>query len=100
MNIGFVCGFLLWCLVINYGVLLAWFAAFRLGHGWMFRLHGRMFRLSEDRFDSIHYLGMTIYKIGIVLFNLVPYVALRIVGWHSAELPLAQWPAHGDWAGQ
>jgi hypothetical protein len=29
--------------------------------------------------DAIHYAGMAIYKIGIILFNLVPYVALLIV---------------------
>jgi hypothetical protein len=32
-----------------------------------------------EQFDSIHYAGMAIYKIGIILLNLVPYVALLIV---------------------
>jgi hypothetical protein len=82
MNMEFVREFLLWCLLINYGVLLCWFAAFWLGHSWMFKLHSRWFHLSEERFDSIHYLGMAVYKIGILLFSLVPYVALRIVGGH------------------
>jgi hypothetical protein len=50
----------------------------------MRRLHGRWFRLSDERFDAIHYAGMTIYKIGILLFNLMPYVALRIVERHGA----------------
>jgi hypothetical protein len=27
----------------------------------------------------LHYAGMALYKIGILLFNLVPYIALRIV---------------------
>jgi hypothetical protein len=75
---------LLWCTVLDYGVLLAWFIAFSLAHDWMRRLHGRWFRLSDERFDAIHYAGMTIYKIGILLFNLIPYVALRIVERHGA----------------
>jgi hypothetical protein len=25
-----------------------------------------------------HYLGMSVYKIGIILLNLVPYIALHI----------------------
>jgi hypothetical protein len=70
---------LLWCLAINYIVLLFWFAAFIFAHGWMFRLHSRWFHISEDRFDSIHYTGMAIYKVSILLFNLVPYIALRIM---------------------
>jgi hypothetical protein len=79
MNLPFVSEFLLWCLVINYIILLWWFAAFVFAHGWMFRLHSRWFRLSEERFDSMHYTGMAIYKIGILLFNLVPYIVLRIM---------------------
>jgi hypothetical protein len=70
---------LLWCAIINYGVLLVWFLFFIGAHDWMYLLHGRWFRLSVEQFDSLHYAGMAVYKIGILLFNLVPYVALRIV---------------------
>jgi hypothetical protein len=76
--------FLLWCLVINYAILLLWFLAFRFGHDWMFRLHSRWFRLSRERFDSIHYGCMAVYKLGILLLNLAPYVALRLIGLHAS----------------
>jgi hypothetical protein len=39
-----------------------------------------MVSLSDEQFDSLHYIGMSIYKIGILLFNLVPFVVLWIVG--------------------
>ena len=84
MSVGSVRSFLLWCLVLNYGILLWWFLAFRFGHSWLFKLHSRWFHLSEERFDSIHYLGMAIYKIGILLFNLVPLIALCILGRHAS----------------
>ena len=71
--------FLLWCTVINYGVLLVWFLVFAFAHDWMHRLHGRWFHLSREQFDALHYAGMSIYKIGIILFNLVPWVALSIL---------------------
>ena len=79
MNIEITRDVLLWCTVINYGVLLLWFLIFIFAHDWMHRLHGRWFRLTVEQFDAIHYTGMTIYKIGIILFNLVPYLALLIV---------------------
>ena len=79
MNIEFTRSFLLWCTVINYGVLLVWFLVFATAHDWMRRFHGRWFRLSDEQFDFLHYLGMSIYKIGILLFNLVPLVVLWIV---------------------
>ena len=71
---------LLWCTVINYAVLLLWFLFFSLAHDSIYRLHARRFRLPVEQFDAIHYGGMAIYKIGVLLFNLVPYVALLIVG--------------------
>jgi len=37
------------------------------------------FRLSDEQFDAIHYGGMSIYKIGILLFNLVPFIVLCVV---------------------
>jgi len=80
MKIEVVRSFLLWCTVINYGILLVWFVVFTLAHDWIRRLHGRWFRLSDDQFDALHYLGMSMYKLGILLFNLVPYVALCIIG--------------------
>lgn len=72
--------FLLWCTVINYGILLVWFLVFVFAHDWILRIHGRWFRLSSDQFDAIHYLGMSIFKIGIMLLNLVPLIVLHIIG--------------------
>ena len=70
---------LLWCAVINYGILLVWFLFFVLAHDWMYLLHSRWFRLSVEQFDMLHYAGMSIFKIGILLLNLVPYIALHIM---------------------
>ncbi len=80
MSIEVIRTFLLWCTVINYGVLLVWFLLFAFARDGIQRIHGRWFRLSSDQFDALHYAGMTIFKIGIILFNLVPLVVLFIVG--------------------
>ena len=75
--------FLLWCTVLNYLVLLGWFAVFVLAHGWMLRLHGRWFHVSEEHFDAVHYGGMALYKVGILLLNLVPWAALTLLARHA-----------------
>jgi hypothetical protein len=79
MNIEIARTFLLWCTVINYGILLVWFLVFVFAQDWMLRIHGRWFRLPRDQFDALHYAGMSIFKIGIILFNLVPFVVLSIL---------------------
>jgi hypothetical protein len=75
--------FLLWCIVVNYGILLLWFLVFWFGHDWIFKLHSRWFQMSKERFDSSHYACMAVYKVGILLFNLSPYVALRLISLHA-----------------
>ena len=54
MTIDTVRDALLWCFVINMGLLLWWFAMFMLAHDWIYRFHGKWFRLSEEQFDTIH----------------------------------------------
>jgi len=75
--------FLFCCTILNYLVLLLWFVVFSLAHDWIFKLHGRWFRLTTAQFDALHYAGMAVYKVGILLLNLVPYVALNIVARHA-----------------
>ena len=70
--------FLGWCVGINYAILLAWFGAFMLGHDWLYNLHGRWFKITASSFDAVHYAGMAIYKVGILLFFLVPLIALCV----------------------
>ena len=79
MSLEVTRNFLLWCTVINWGILLVWFLIFAFAHDWIQGIYGRWFRLSRDQFDAIHYAVMGIFKIGIILFNLVPYVVLCIV---------------------
>jgi hypothetical protein len=78
MTIDAVRRVLLWCTVINYGILVVWFLVFLLAHDWMYQFHGRWFHLSVDQFDMLHYAGMSVYKLGIMLLNLVPYIAFHI----------------------
>jgi hypothetical protein len=80
MTIDLVRDLLLWCFVINMGILLWWFLFFALAHDWVYQIHGKWFKLSVDIFDTIHYAGMAFFKICIFLFNIVPYFALSIVG--------------------
>jgi hypothetical protein len=67
---------LLWCVGLNYLVLLIWAGGFVFAHGWMYRLHTRWFKISVEVFDGIHYGGLAIYKVGILLLNVVPLLAL------------------------
>ena len=80
MSVDIVRNFLLWCTVINYVLLVIWFLLYVLPHEWLYRIWGRWFRLTAEQFDAVNFAGIALYKLGILLFNLVPYLALRISG--------------------
>ncbi len=80
MTIDLVRDALLWCFIINIGILLWWFLFFSLAHDWVYQFHSKWFKLPVEKFDAIHYAGMAFFKICIFVFNIVPYFALRIVG--------------------
>ncbi len=79
MMINDIKNVLLWCTVLNYGVLFIWFIAFFAAHDWMYGLHSRWFKISVETFDAIHYAGLAVYKIGILLLNLVPFIVLYFI---------------------
>ena len=79
MNIETMRELFLWMVAISYAILLLWFCVFVFGYDWMRRLHGRWFRLSDEAFNAVHYAGMAVFKIGIILFALVPFISLCLV---------------------
>ena len=80
MSIDVLRNFFLWCAAINYSVLMVWIVLLMSPHDWLYRLWGKWFHLTAQQFDVINFGGIALYKLGILLFNLAPYVALRIVG--------------------
>jgi hypothetical protein len=76
MNPDAIKELLLYSLAFNYATLMIWFGLFSLAHDWMYRLHSRWFKLSTETFDALHYAGMSLYKIGIIMLNIAPLIAL------------------------
>jgi hypothetical protein len=71
--------FLLWCALLNYGVLLVVFIAWKAFGDPLYRLHARWFRLDRAQADFAVYLMLGLYKLAIWLLFLVPWIALRIM---------------------
>jgi hypothetical protein len=66
--------------LVNYSLVTVWFLTFVYAHDALYQLHTKWFRLSPQDFDKIHYSAMAAYKIGVLLLNLVPLIALAIAG--------------------
>ncbi len=79
MTIAVLRDLLFWSAIIHMGLLLWWVAFFIFARSFIYSMHTRWFKLSDERFDAIHYTGMAFYKVCIFVFSIVPYFALLIV---------------------
>ena len=80
MDIDTVRAFFMWCTVMNAALLVLSFLICALAGDWVYRMHSRWFSISREAFNVAIYSFIGVYKIFIVMFNLVPYVALLILG--------------------
>jgi hypothetical protein len=78
MTVEAVRNFLFWCTVIDYGILLIWCVVFKVLHDTHYKLTRWWFPVQVETYDEINLKGVAFFKLAILLFNLVPYVALRL----------------------
>ncbi len=71
--------FLGWCTVINIVILAVAAISLVAMRGTMARLHSAMFGVSEPDLLRIYFKYIAYYKIAIFMFNLVPYIALKVM---------------------
>jgi hypothetical protein len=79
MNIEQLRNFLLYCTIINFALLWLWALLWLLPHAWIYPAVNRMFHLSAEQFDAINGGLIILYKCLVLIFNLTPYLALRMM---------------------
>ncbi len=70
----------LWSTIVNASLLVITFLIGAFAGGWVYRMHSTWFPISRDAFNVTIYALMGLFKVFVLVFNLVPYLALRIVG--------------------
>jgi hypothetical protein len=70
--------FLGWCTVINFGMLLFASLLLMTMRSSISKIHGSMFGLDDRDLSRAYFQYLAQYKIAIFVFNLMPYLALRI----------------------
>ena len=68
-----------WSTVLNIGILLFSTVMLISMRGMISRIHGKMFGLDETDVSRAYFQYLAHYKIAIIVFNLVPYLALVII---------------------
>ena len=71
--------FLIYCLAMNYAILLLWGFMVMLAPDWIYNIHNKLFPIKRDIFVILHYCGIGLYKILIFIFILIPLIALHFI---------------------
>jgi hypothetical protein len=80
MDIKTLTSFFMWCSIINGGLLLFWTIAHLVIPDLVYRSQKKFFHLPKETFTAIFYSFIGLFKILFLVFNLVPYLALLIIG--------------------
>ncbi|MBT3192901.1 MAG: hypothetical protein HN341_10135 [Verrucomicrobia bacterium] len=80
MTITMLREFFMWCTIINWGVMLLAFLLCSLAQDWVYRMHSRWFPLPRENFNTVLYAFFGLYKLIVMVFCFIPYLALLIIG--------------------
>ena len=80
MDIQTLTSFFMWCTIINGGLLLLWSLAHVIAPDLVYNTQKKFFHLPKETFTVVFYSFIGLFKIIFLVFNLVPYLALLIIG--------------------
>ncbi len=80
MNIQILTRFFMWCTIINGALLIFSGMMLMFTKDFVYSIHSKFFPISRESFDVVIYSFMGFFKIIFIIFILVPYVALLIIG--------------------
>lgn len=71
--------FMGWCSLINIGLLILTSVLILLLRRSISNIHGKMFGLGTSDVLNAYFQYLAQYKIAIIVFNLAPYLALKLM---------------------
>ena len=80
MDIQTVQQFFMWCTIINAALLAVSFLICAAAGGLIYQMHSAFFPMSRETFNVAIYSFLGVYKMMFIALNLVPYLALLILG--------------------
>jgi len=79
MDLHMLTNFLMWCSVLNIGLLFFLLVMMVLAKDLAYKIQSKFFPISKETFDIIMYSFLGLYKMFILVFCVIPYIALLII---------------------
>ena len=71
--------FLLWSFVVNTCIYIISLVGVLSLRSFMCKIHTKLFGISEETAKKVIYLYLALYKFLIIVFNLVPWIAIQLI---------------------
>lgn len=78
-DLSILASFLGWCTLINVVLLVLSTLAVIIAKPAVKKVHKKLFGMAAADLDAFYFTYLGHYKIAIIVFNLVPYCALKII---------------------
>jgi hypothetical protein len=79
MDIEILTAFFMWCSIINIGLLFVSFLLWMVASDWIYALQSKWFPMPRQTLNVVFYCWFGFYKIIVYMFNIVPWVVLKII---------------------
>ncbi len=79
MSIDAVREFFMWCSIINGSLFILSFLITAYAGDWVCRMNSLWYRIPRDTFNVVIYCFIGLFKIFVIVFNVVPYLVLHII---------------------
>ncbi len=80
MDIQTLTTFFMWCTIINGGLFTLWVTMYIVAPDLVYRTQSKWFPIPRETFNVRIYSFLGLFKIIFLVFNVVPYVSLLIIG--------------------
>ena len=80
MDIQTLTTFFMWCTIINGTLLTLWVTMSIWTPDLVYHTQNKWFPIPRETFNVVMYSFLGLFKIVFLVFNVVPYVALLIIG--------------------
>ena len=70
----------MWMSIINGGLLILWTILWMLIPDLVYKTQAKFFPIERDTFNKLFYGFIGLFKILFLFFNLIPFIALLIIG--------------------
>lgn len=79
MDLAKLTQFFKWCTLINGALMAVWIIFCAMAPDWVYATQSHFFPIPRESFDLMIYGFLGLFKLLFLIFNAVPYLALKII---------------------